>query len=122
TGPRKGKKDSEHRRQNSESWPQPFPEQVPSRASKGSREQKPRGVLARLVVCLFQGSLPRSGSGESIHHRNTHRSRRPCVCSCAHSQSGMRSSAINWSTSRRGRTKAHSAPLTNTSGTRALVL
>src|SRR5262245_4744140 len=124
TGPREGQKQSEHCCHGGESRPQPLPEETAPRARQGPRQQKSCGalLLQRLVFWFVQKALRRSGSRASVYQANTCQPCRPRVYLCAQSQSGMRSSAINWSTSRRGRTTAHCSPLTKTSGTRALVL
>ena len=84
---------------------------LPPRARQSPREQKSHRLRRSSSGSLrfVQKPLRRSGSGES-HTVMLTCSGRPghAPVICAQSQSGMRSSAINWSTSRRGRTSAHS--------------
>ena len=107
-----------------ESRPKPVPQHSTTWERRSPCEQKSRRLRPIVrIVKIVQTPLRRSGSGEShSHHANMQPTTGPRARLCAQSQSGMRSSAINWSTSRRGRTSAHSEPLTITSGTKGRVL
>ena len=83
---------------------------VSARASRTRRRLPPareagRSLRPKAAPSLGLGRICCSPSNTHGPYRPTCR---PRVYLCAQSQSGMRSSAINWSTSRRGRTSAHS--------------